>query len=103
MDFIAELLFKTTEVGGRKTPAQSGYRPHIKFDFDEMLTSGRQIYINQKIVFPGDTVSAEITILATEHFANKLEVGMPFTFYEGAKVIGTGTILDITNLKLLKK
>lgn len=103
MDFIAELLFKTTEEGGRKTPAQSGYRPHIKFDFDEILTSGQQIYINQEIVFPGDTVSAEITILAKKHFANKLEIGMHFTFSEGPKVIGTGTILEITNLTLVKK
>lgn len=102
MDFTAELLFKTTEEGGRKTPTQNDYRPHIKFGFDEMLTSGRQIYINQKIVFPVDTVSAEITILATKHFAHQLEVGMPFTFSEGAKVIGTGTILEITNTALIK-
>ncbi len=101
-DFIATLTYKTTEQGGRKTPAKSGYRPQVKFDFDEMQTSGQQTFINRELVFPGDTVEAEIKILSVEHFANKLTEKMKFEFREGATVIGKGIIKHIINGKLKK-
>lgn len=63
-DFIAELKYKTTEDGGRKTPAFSGYRPQVKFPFSEMQTSGQQKFIDKKSVNPGDTVNAEVSILS---------------------------------------
>lgn len=101
-DFIATLTYKTTQQGGRKTPAMSGYRPHIKFDFEEMQTSGQQIFINRELVFPGETVDAEISIIGMDYFANKLKEGMEFEFREGARVIGTGKIKLIINDKLRK-
>ena len=71
-DFIAILTFNTTEQGGRKTAAKTGYRPHVKFDFDEMQTSGQQTFIGREFVFPGDIVEAEIKIISVDHFANQL-------------------------------
>lgn len=100
-DFIAELEYKSE--GGRTTPAMSGYRPQIKFEFDEMQTSGQQQFINRKLVFPGDKVIAEINILSVDHFANKLEEGMEFEFREGSRIIGNGKILTIVNSKLKKE
>ena len=44
--FIAILKYRTAEEGGRKTFANSGYRPAIKFPFSEMLTTGIQNFIN---------------------------------------------------------
>ena len=96
-DFIATLTYLTKESGGRKTPVFSNYRPQIKFESDEMQTSGQQIFIDREIVFPGDTVDAEIKIISAEHFANKLTEGMSFEFYEGSKLIGTGKIKRIKN------
>lgn len=101
-DFIAILTYKTTEQGGRKTPAKTGFRPKVKFDFDEMQTTGQQTYIDRELVFPGDTVEAEINILSVDHFANKLTEKMEFEFIEGASVIGTGIIKHIINDKLKK-
>jgi translation elongation factor EF-Tu-like GTPase len=101
-DFIATLTYKTTEQGGRKTAAKSGYRPQIKFDFEEMQTSGQQIFIDRELVFPGDTVEAEIKIISVDFFANKLSENMEFEFREGATVIGTGRIKQINNEKLKK-
>ena len=101
-DFIAELQYKTTEQGGRKTPAFSGYRPGVKFAFSEMQTSGQQIFIGKDRVYPGDKVTAEIAILATAYFAGLLELGMPFDFREGSTIMGTGVILEILN-PILKK
>ncbi len=100
-DFIAELKFKTTENGGRKTPAQSSYRPHIEFEnYPEYLTSGQQIYIEKKTVNPGETVTAQISIYSAEHFKTRLFEGMNFKFCEGKKIIGTGKIIKIINSDL---
>ena len=97
-DFIAELVYLSE--GGRTTPVRSGYRPQIKFAFDEMQTSGQQQFINQELVFPGDRVNAEIKLLAVDHLAHKLKERMRFEFREGSRLIGHGKILRIVNEKL---
>ena len=102
IDFIAELKYLTTEEGGRQTPAFSGYRSQVKFDFDEMQTSGQQTFLNKDTVYPGDAVQAAIRIVAVEHFAHTLTVGMTFEFREGSRLIGTGKITDILNERLIK-
>jgi len=101
-DFIAKLKYRTTEQGGRQTPAKSGYRPQVKFDFTEIETSGQQTFISKEIVSPGDTVDAKIKILSPDYFAGSLTEGMHFEFREGATVIGTGEIKYIVNDKLEK-
>lgn len=101
-DFIARLKYYTTEQGGRKTHVISGYRPQVKFDFTEMQTSGQQIFLDKEIVYPGDTVTAEIAIISTEFFKNKLSIGQSFDFREGSRIIGTGEIIEIKNKDLLK-
>jgi hypothetical protein len=102
VDFIAELQYLTSEQGGRKTPAKSGYRPQVKFDFDEMQTSGQQTFIKKEWVNPGENVKAKIKILSPDHFAHTLTEGMEFEFMEGATIIGTGKIEYIVNEKLEK-
>lgn len=100
-DFIAELKFQTTENGGRRTPAHSGYRPHIEFsNYPEYLTSGQQTYINREIVYPGETVIAEIGIIATKYFHKRLFIGMEFKFCEGKHISGFGKIIKILNADL---
>ncbi|AWH85915.1 hypothetical protein HYN59_12725 [Flavobacterium album] len=101
-DFIATLSYKTTQEGGRSTPASSGYRPDIKFSFDEMYTCGMQTFINREKVYPGDTVDAYIKIIAVPYFAGRLEEGIEFIFVEGPNVIGTGVIKEIIN-EVLKR
>lgn len=102
VDFIAELQYLTTEQGGRKTPANSGYRPQVKFDFSEMQTSGQQTFIDKETVYPGDKVDAKIKILSPDYFAHSLTEGMNFEFREGSTLIGTGQIKYIVNDKLEK-
>ena len=53
-DFIAELEFLAD--GGGTNPVTSGYRPLIKFDFDNKPISAYQQHIDRKHVFPGDKV-----------------------------------------------
>ena len=102
IDFIADLKYLTTEEGGRQTPVFSGYRPQIKFDFDELQTSGQQTFLNKDTVYPGDKVEAAIRILSVDHFENTLTEGLTFEFKEGSRVIGTGKIIAILNDKLIK-
>lgn len=96
-DFIAILKYKTTEEGGRKTAAYSGYRPDIKFPFDKKLTCGFQTFMNQKKVFPGESVKAEIKINSPEYFKGQLFEDLEFDFREGQNIVGTGKILEILN------
>lgn len=98
IDFIAELEFLTTDKGGRKSPAHSGYRPHIEFkNYPEYLTSGQQTYIGQEIAELGTKVKTEIAILGTEYFEKRLYENMEFKFCEGSRTIGFGKIIEIVN------
>jgi translation elongation factor EF-Tu-like GTPase len=101
-DFIATLYYKTSEEGGRNTPAQSGYRPTVKFPFDEMFTGSIQNFLDKESVKPGEVVEAQITIIATPYFKGKLSEGIDFVFTEGLTIIGTGVIKEILNKDLLK-
>lgn len=103
MDFIAILKYKATDEGGRTTPAASGIRPAIKFSFAEMMTSGQQKFIEKEWVHPGESVTAEISILATEYFKGKLYDGLEFEFREGARITGTGKITKIINESLRRE
>ncbi|MBL0104703.1 MAG: hypothetical protein IPP51_13615 [Bacteroidetes bacterium] len=101
-DFIAKLQYRTTVQGGRQTPARSGYRPQVKFDFIEKESSGQQTFIDKETVFPGDTVDAKIKILSPDFYTGCLTEGMGFEFREGATIIGTGEIKYIVNDRLEK-
>jgi hypothetical protein len=103
VDFTAELNYRTTEQGGRSTPAISGYRPQIKFEFSEMQTSGQQTFIDKEQAYPGDSLEAKIKIISPDYFAHSLTEGMEFEFREGDRIIGTGKIKYIVNAKLEKK
>jgi hypothetical protein len=101
IDFISELEFLSTEQGGRKGYASSGYRPHIEFDnYPEYLTSGNQTYIGKEKVESGEKVKAEIAILGTEYFTKRLYENMEFKFCEGSRTIGFGKIIEIINTDL---
>ncbi len=102
-DFVATLTYRTTEQGGRKTPAASGYKPQLRFPFDIMTTSGQQKFIGKDMIYPGETIDAEIRILSVEYFKHKLEVGMSFEVREGLKITGTGIIKEIINAELKKQ
>jgi hypothetical protein len=101
-DFIAKVTYLTTQQGGRTGYAASGYRPHVKFDGKEYLTSGEQLFVDKDKVFPGDTVIAEIRILARDVFKNYLFVGQHFEVAEASHLVGYGEIIEILNLALKK-
>lgn len=103
VDFVAELNYLRTEEGGRLTPAKSGYRPQVKFDFTAMQTSGQQLFLNREIAFPGDTIEAKIKIASPDYFAGCLSEGMVFEFCEGPRTVGRGCVKYIVNDRLEKR
>jgi len=103
-DFIAELKYNSFEEGGRNIPAYSKYRPHIEFEnFPEMKTSGQQVFLGKEKVYPGETVTAEITIISSDYFKGKLSIGHKFIFCEGENIIGSGVIIKFINSELETK
>jgi translation elongation factor EF-Tu-like GTPase len=94
------LKYRTTEEGGRTTPARSGYRPQLKFSFEEIQTSAQQVFVDKEAVYPGDTVKAEITMTSPAIFIGRLVCGEVFEFREGARIIGTGQIIEILDTEL---
>jgi hypothetical protein len=96
-DILARVTYLTTEQGGRKGYATSGYRPHVKFDGRKELTSGEQLFIDKDKVFPGESVTAEIRILGRDFFKNYLFVGQHFEVAEASHLVGHGEILEVVN------
>lgn len=99
-DFIGRVTYLTTEQGGRKVYAASGYRPHVKFDGRNELTSGEQLFIDKDKVFPGEAVTAEIRILERDLFKNFLFVGQHFEVTEASHLVGHGEVLEVVNTDL---
>lgn len=85
-----------TSEGGRTTPAVSGSSPAIEFPFRQRRTPGIQQFTETDIAFPGDTLTASVTLLQDHDILDQLYEGLGFDFYEGEKRIGHGIIKKIT-------
>jgi len=96
--FTALLTFVSSEKGGLSTPASSGYRPFIKFPFTKNLVTGIQKFTGTDLVFPGDTVSVEITLTDVSGFAGKLYEGLDFEFFEADRLIGYGVVTGLNGI-----
>ena len=101
-DFIAKIYFNTTEDGGRKNYASSGYKPTFKIKGKKEMTSAEQIFIGREKVCPGETVLSEIRILWIETFEGLLFEQMKFQLREGANIVAIGEIVEVINKKLKK-
>ncbi|MDR6515909.1 hypothetical protein [Chryseobacterium camelliae] len=93
--FTAQLSFAPESKGGRSTPVSSGYRPTIQFPPQQEMMTCVQNYPDAELVFPGDTVQAEIALLNSDEILSNLYEGQDFDFFEGPDLIGHGTITRI--------
>ena len=95
-DIEAEITFVTTEAGGRKTPAFSGYRPQFYcdgYDYD-----AEQTYPDVAQVNPGDTVRAFLRFAAPDLLENKIVEGKVFLIREGSRTVAFGKVTQILKL-----
>ncbi|HEX8562171.1 MAG TPA: hypothetical protein VF676_04245 [Flavobacterium sp.] len=89
--FLALLTFAPDDQGSR-TPASSGHRAELKFSFAQTLVMSSLNFVDVELVFPGDTVSAEITLLNADAVVESIYEGMDFELIQGSVSIGTGVI-----------
>lgn len=100
-DFVAKLVYRKTEEGGRDRPLKSGCHPQVKFDFSDMQTSTSQVFRDKDWVHPGETVLADMYMVGKAYFAGTLAVGMRFEVREGGMVTAIGEILEICDRDLV--
>lgn len=96
-DIEAEITFLTTEEGGRKIPAFSGYRPQFYYDGHDW--DAVQEYLGVSEVYPGQAVTAELAFLSPQCHVGKLYLGKEFLVREGQRVVARGKITKILNLE----
>ena len=94
----ARIHLLATEAGGRATPLAGGtsYRPnHNFFGPDSRAMSIGFIDLPERTIAPGDTFEAEIRFLMWEGIIDKVSPGRTWRIQEGAKLVGTGEVLDL--------
>lgn len=96
-DIEAEITFLTTEEGGRKGPAFSGYRP--QFYYDGQHWDAEHNYIGVDEAYPGQTVMVYLTFASPRHHVGKLFPGKEFLIYEGLQIVARGKVIKIINLE----
>lgn len=93
--FVALLTYLDSKDSKLSSPVSSGYRPAIQFQFQQEHINGIQNFIDVEFVFPGDTVTAEISLVTNQEIQDKLYVGLDFEFYEASILIGHGVITKL--------
>jgi translation elongation factor EF-Tu-like GTPase len=101
-NFTALLTYLPSKDGVKTTPVSSGYRPSIKFPFDMEYYIGVQTFLGTDLVFPGDTVTAEIALLKSEYVTGKIYEGLDFDFFEGENLIGHGVVTKVIDPNSIK-
>lgn len=99
-DLEATITFLTTEEGGRRGPAASGYRPNHDFGLPQELNDAQHEYLDRDWVHPGESVQALLWLLAPERQVGRLHPGFEFTVQEGARIIGHGRVVAVLNREL---
>ncbi len=95
-DIEAEIKFVSTEEGGRRSAALSGYRSNHDFGLGALLDAAHE-YPGCESVAPGQTARANMWFLAQLLHDGRLHPGMKFTVQEGAHVVGHGVVTRILN------
>lgn len=90
-DLQAKISMFPTEMGGRKSPVATGYRPAFSFGSSEHF-SGVIRLLKSKELKPGDTGKVIIKLLPARHLRHNLKPNDSFTLTEGSKTVGSGII-----------
>jgi len=97
--FRARISLFSTEMGGRKNPVYSGYRPSFGFNTSYHY-SGQIKLIGKKVLRPGRSSQVKIALLPARTIRKNLKPNDSFIITDGNKIIGTG-VLEKVELELL--
>ncbi|UMY64746.1 MULTISPECIES: hypothetical protein [unclassified Flavobacterium] len=94
--FSALLQFLPEREVGGQSPISSGHRVGVSFPFSNLVWNAHLDFGDVENVYPGDSVSADMTLPDGAAIAGQLYVGLDFDFTQGDRVIGTGVVRKIT-------
>lgn len=78
-------------------PAHSGYRPNHDFGLEGTLNDAAHEYIWQEVAAPGESVLANLWLLAPELQTGRLHPGFEFTVQEGRRIVGRAVVQEVIN------
>ncbi|MGO8948513.1 MAG: hypothetical protein ACLQUY_12805 [Ktedonobacterales bacterium] len=91
--FIALVTFLGPDKGGRRTCPESGYHPQI--DTGGEYTSCIIESLDGETSFAFDIPHrVALRLMFSDLYQDKFSVGSDVRFYEGSRLVGTGTILE---------
>ncbi|KQT18168.1 hypothetical protein ASG31_05390 [Chryseobacterium sp. Leaf404] len=93
--FKALINYNPTDEGGLVNPASSGFRASFQFPFEMKTYFGSQTFDEPEHIFPGDSVTVDVTLINAETFLTELYSGMDFEILDNSGVIGNGLITEV--------
>jgi len=93
--FKAMLTYNPTEDGGIATPISSGFRSAVRFPFNNQDFIAHQTFLDTDLVFPGDTVSADIILIDPKGALKNIYNGLNFDLLLNSSIIGSGVITQL--------
>jgi hypothetical protein len=92
--FIAIVTFLGPDKGGRRTCPESGYHPQI--DAGGEYTSCIIENLDGGSSFAFDTPHrVALCLMFPDLYQDRFSAGSAIRFYEGSRLVGTGTILEV--------
>jgi translation elongation factor EF-Tu-like GTPase len=101
-DIEVELIFTSTEDGGKSRPAWQGYRVDHDFGLPDTLNVAQHEFIDCDSVEPGHGARSKLWFMAPEYQHGRLYSGFKFTVQEGSRVVACGVISRVHNKALQK-
>ena len=92
--FTALINFYPTEKNGLVSPVSTGFRVLFQFPYELQTYLGALNFEEDELIFPGDSVSLNISLVNAESFITKLYSGMDFEILDQSGVIGNGIISE---------
>lgn len=94
-NFKALINYYPTEKGGLVSPVSTGFRATFQFPFELQPYIGAQTFEEEELIFPGDSVTVDVTLINAELFLEKLYTGMDFEISDNTGTIGNGIIIAV--------
>lgn len=92
--FTALINFYPTDNKGLASPISTGFRVSFQFPYELQPYLGALNFEEEELIFPGDSVSVNVTLIDAESFTNQLYSGMDFEIKDQSGVIGNGIVTE---------
>ena len=92
-EISAQINFLDSKHGGRNVPFGQGFSPKLKFNTSNLEYFTEFNIEESAIIFPGDQIKLELKIKGEPSVF--LHKGASFDLFEGDKIIGNGTVMEI--------